>query len=97
MSVTAASYRWNVSRRSVDSLLTLPFLTLQSEAKIQVNRVRPKWVKWEREYEDDEVSAVSVNAVIIQNKCWPRPSNTSQLRRSRYANVGTAVPGETRQ
>lgn len=29
---------------------------LQSEAKIHVNRVRPKWIKWEREYEDDEVS-----------------------------------------
>lgn len=28
----------------------------KSEAKIQVNRVRPKWVKWEREYEDDEVT-----------------------------------------
>jgi hypothetical protein len=67
MSVTIASYGmwWT----QPGGLLTLPFLTLQSEAKIQVNRVRPKWVKWEREYEDDEVSHHSNYSAVMRYRC----------------------------
>ena len=48
------------------SLFIYPFMNsyLQTQAKIEVNRVRPKWVKWEREYEDDEVMLITISTAI---------------------------------
>ncbi len=37
------------------------------DAKIQVNKVRPKWMKWEHKFNDDDVSKICSHIVPIHH------------------------------